>query len=127
MEERSGWTLFAMTIFIVIGVMNVIYGLTMIINNEWIVFGATKVWYVDITTWGWITLIVGVLQLFVAWGVGSAQTWARIVGMIFAVVAMVNAFFVVPYYPVWAIIVIALTVMVIYALTVKGDAVDAAA
>ncbi|MGI9641340.1 MAG: DUF7144 family membrane protein [Acidimicrobiia bacterium] len=127
MENKSGWVLFSTTIFIVIGVLNVIFGLTMLINNEWIVFGAEKVWYVDITTWGWITLLVGVLQLFVAWGVASAQTWARIVGVIFAAIALINAFFVVPYYPIWAIIVAVLTAMVIYALTVHGDEVDVAA
>ncbi len=127
MERMSGWTIFAATIFIVIGVLNVIYGLTMIINDEWVLFGAETVWYIDLSTWGWITLLVGVLQLFVAWGVSSYQTWAQVVGIIFAVLAMVNAFFVVPYYPVWSIIVIVLTVMVIYALTVKADEMDAVA
>ena len=127
MDRMSGWTIFATTIFIVIGVLNVIYGLTMIINDEWLVFGATTVWYIDLATWGWITLIVGVLQLFVAWGVSSYQTWARIVGIFFAIVALINSFFVVPYYPVWTIIVMVLTIMVIYALTVKGDEMEAVA
>lgn len=127
MDRMSGWTIFTVTIFIVIGVLNVIYGLTMIINDEWLVFGAATVWYIDLSTWGWITLIVGVLQLFVAWGVSSNQTWARIVGIFFAILAMINAFFVVPYYPIWSIIVIVLTVMVIYALTVKADEMEVAA
>ncbi len=119
--ERSGWMLYATTIFVIIGVMDIIYGLTMLINNEWIVFTADKVWYINITGWGWITLLLGVLGLAVAGGVYSGQTWARIVGIFAATLAAINAFFIMPYYTVWAITVLALSMLVIWALTVHGD------
>ena len=89
--ERSGWVLFATTMFVIVGVLDIIFGLTMIINNEWIVFGAKEVWYLDISAWGWITFIVGALALVVAWGVYAGQTWARVVGIIVAVLAVIDA------------------------------------
>jgi hypothetical protein len=124
--ERSGWVLFASTMFVIVGVMNIIFGLTMIINNEWIVFGAKEVWYLDISAWGWITLIVGALALVVAWGVYAGQTWARVVGIIVAVLAVIDAFLVMPYYTVWGITILALSVLVIWALAAHGDEVPAA-
>ena len=124
--ERSGWVLFATTMFVIVGVMNIIFGLTMIINNEWIVFGAKEVWYLDISAWGWITLIVGALALVVAWGVYAGQTWARVVGIIVAVLAVIDAFFVMPYYTVWGVTILALSVLVIWALAAHGDEVPAA-
>ena len=124
--ERSGWVLFATTMFVIVGVMNIIFGLTMIINNEWIVFGATEVWYLDISAWGWITFIVGALALVVAWGVYAGQTWARVVGIIVAVLAVIDAFLVMPYYTVWGITILALSDLVIWALAAYGDEVPAA-
>ena len=124
--ERSGWVLFATTMFVIVGVMNIIFGLTMIINNEWIVFGAKEVWYLDISAWGWITLIVGALALVVAWGVYAGQTWARVVGIIVAVLAVIDAFLVMPYYTVWGVVILALSVLVIWALAAHGDEVPAA-
>jgi len=119
--ERSGWIYYATTMFVIVGVMDIIYGLTMIINNEWIVFTADKVWYLDITAWGWITLLLGALGLAVAGGIYAGQTWARIVGILAASLAAINAFFVMPYYTVWAIAVLAMSMLVIWALTVHGD------
>ena len=119
--ERSGWIYYATTMFVIVGVMDIIYGLTMIINNEWIVFTADKVWHLDITAWGWITLLLGALGLAVAGGIYAGQTWARIVGILAASLAAINAFFVMPYYTVWAIAVLAMSMLVIWALTVHGD------
>jgi len=124
--ERSGWVLFATTMFVIVGVLDIIFGLTMIINNEWIVFGAKEVWYLDISAWGWITFIVGGLALVVAWGVYAGQTWARVVGIIVAVLAVIDAFLVMPYYTVWGITILALSVLVIWALAAHGDEVPAA-
>jgi len=119
--NRSGWVLYATIIFAIVGIMDIIYGLTMIINNEWIVFGAATVWYIDIAVWGWITLLLGVLGLAVAGGVYSGQTWARIVGVVAGGLVAINAFFVMPYYPLWAITVLAMSILVIWALTAHGD------
>jgi hypothetical protein len=118
---RSGWVTYAMTMFIVVGALNVIYGLTMLINDEWIVFGADEVFYIDITIWGWLTLVLGALALWVAAGISQAKTWAQIVGLTAAALHAVNAFLTMPYYPVWSLVVLAMASLIIWALTVHGD------
>ncbi len=123
--KASGWVLYATVMFVIIGVLDVIYGLTMIINDEWIVFGADTVWYLDISAWGWITLLMGVLALAVAAGIYSGQTWAKVLGIVAAVLAAIDAFIVMPYYTVWGIAVLAMSMLVIWALTVHGDEVAA--
>ncbi len=117
----SGWVLYATTMFAIVGAMNILYGLAMIINNEWVVFGADKVWYLDLAAWGWITLLVGILAITVSLGVYSGQTWARVLGVVAASVAALDAFVVMPYYPGWAIAILALSLLLIWALTAHGD------
>ena len=119
-EERSSWVLFATTVFIVLGTFNTIYGLTMLLNDEWVIFGAKTVWYLDISAWGWITLLVALIQFVVAWGIANAEMWARVLGVIAAGIALVNAFVLVPYYPWWSVAVMVLAGFVIWAITVHG-------
>jgi hypothetical protein len=124
---RSGWVLLATTVIATAAVLDIIWGLTALINNEWIVFTADKVWYVDITVWGWITLIVGVLGVIVAWGIYGGQTWARVIGLIVAAIAAINAFLIIPYFAGWGIVILAIWLLAIWALAVHGDEVEAAA
>jgi hypothetical protein len=119
-EERSGWVLFATTVFIVLGVFNTIYGLTMLLNDQWLVFTADTVWYLDITAWGWITLLIALVQFVVAWGIANAELWARILGVIAASLALIGGFITVPYYPWWSITIMVLAAFVIWAITVHG-------
>ena len=122
--NRSGWVTFAMTMFIIVGTLNVIYGLAMLINDELVVFGAEEVFYIDISIWGWITLLLGALALWVAAGIGEGKTWAQILGITAAALHAVNAFLIMEFYPVWSIVVLAIAVLLIWALTVHGDEVD---
>ena len=124
---KGGWGLFVTTIFVLVGAMDIIFGLTMLINNEWIVFAANEVWYLDLTAWGWITLIIGALAVLVAWGIYSGQTWARVLGLIAAVIAAINAFAIIPFYTVWGIAILAGWALVIWALAVHWDDVEAVA
>lgn len=119
--EMSGWVIFATTVLAVMAVFKVIFGLTLIIDNEWLVFAAGELWYLDTAVWGWITLGVGVLLGFMAWGVASGQTWARILGIIVAGFAAVDAFLIAAYYPVWGLTLLGLAILVIWALAVHGD------
>lgn len=119
-EERSGWVLFATTVFIVLGVFNTIYGLALLLNHEWLVVTENTVWYVDISAWGWITLIIAVVQFLVAWGIANAEMWARILGVIAASLALIGGFATVPYYPWYSIAIMVLAAFLIWAITVHG-------
>ena len=107
---------FAVVLFYVLGAINVIYGIAMLANSEFVVFTPGGAWLVDITAWGWITLILGAVEILVGWGLTTGNEMARVVGIALAVVAAVNAFFVIPIYAVWGILAFAVSVMVIYAL-----------
>ena len=123
-EGHSGdvrWSSFAATIFLVLGAFNMIFGIAMIANSEWVVFAPNSAWILDISQWGWVTLIVGAIQVLVGWGVMTEANWARITGIIIAVVSAIDALLVVPIYPVWGLAAFALTVLVIYALSAHAS------
>ena len=115
---RSGWTTFAIVLFFVLGAINIINGLAMLANSEFIVFAPEGAWLVDISVWGWITLLLGVLEVLVGWGLSSGSGFARIVGIVVAVLAAINAFFVIPIYAPWGIVAFAVAIMVIYGVSV---------
>ena len=125
-EERSGvgagWIVFAGIVMVTVGIFQAIAGLAAIIEDEFYVIGREYVFEFDATTWGWIHLIIGVVVFASGFGVFSGNVLARTVGVIMAVVSMVAAFMWRPWYPVWAIIIIAIDIGVIWALTVHGRA-----
>lgn len=108
---------FAVTLFFVLGALNIIYGIAMLANSDWVVFTASGAWLVDITAWGWITLVLGVVEVLTGWGLLNQSELARVAGIAMAIVAAVNAVFVIPIFPVWGILAFALAIMVVYALT----------
>jgi hypothetical protein len=74
----------------------------------------------DATTWGWIHTIVGIVILLAGFSLLSGAVWARTVGVILAVISAIANFAWLPWYPVWSIVMIAVSVTVIWALTVHG-------
>jgi hypothetical protein len=75
----------------------------------------------DYTAWGWTHLILGLIAVGTGIGVLAGQMWARVTGIVFAVIsALVNVAFL-PAYPIWSTIIIVADVLVIYALTMHGS------
>jgi hypothetical protein len=70
--------------------------------------------------WGWLHLIFGVLMVVVGMGLFGRRSWAGVSALMLCMLSAVLNFFFIPYYPLWAIIVIALDVWVIWALTRPG-------
>ena len=103
-----------------IGTFQVFAGMTALINDEFFVVTQEWVFQLDVTTWGWIHLILGALIFVAGMALYSGQVWARTVGVILAVVSAVIMFAWLPWYPIWAVIVITLDVLVIWSLTVHG-------
>jgi hypothetical protein len=126
MSEREpsgwaiGWTAFAGIMMIMMGILWVISGLVAIFNDEFYVVTQNWIFQFDVSTWGWIHLILGAVILASGFGLFSGAVWARIVGVIIAVISGLVAFTWLPYYPVWGIILIAISIGVIWALTVHG-------
>ena len=119
-REVSGWTVgsvvFAGVMMMLVGSFHALTGLAAIIENEYFVVGPRYVYEFDVTAWGWVHLIVGVIVAIAGWAVFSGATWARMVGITLASLSALANFFFIPYQPVWAILIIALDVLVIASL-----------
>src|SRR5215218_6327721 len=123
-EEPSGaavgFILFAAIMMIMAGVFQAISGLVGIFENEFYVATRNYLFQFDATTWGWIHLVVGLIVAFAGWGLLSGRTWARVVGITLAALSATANFLFIPYYPVWSLLIIAVDVFVIWALTAHG-------
>ncbi|UGS38397.1 DUF7144 family membrane protein [Capillimicrobium parvum] len=120
----SGWArgaaTFAGVILALIGVFQLINGLQAIIHDDFFVVGEHYTFDLDTTVWGWIHLVIGIVMLLTAFGLFTRAGWAAVAGIIFAGLSAIANFFFIPYYPVWSIVIIALDVWVIWALTRPG-------
>jgi hypothetical protein len=115
-----GWIFFASVLMILAGIMNAIHGFIAIVNDEWVVWGNRADLYIDLTTWGWVHLIVGIVVFLAGVGLLSGNVLARAVAVLLAGVAIIVNFLFIPAYPVWALTIIAVKLFVIYALTAHG-------
>jgi len=113
---KSGLLVFAGTIMIVGGIFQFLAGLVALFRNEVYVVGLNYVYSFDVTTWGWIHLIIGIIVALAGAAVLTGQIWGRVVGVGLAVISMLTNFMFIPYYPLWSLLIIALDVFVIWAL-----------
>jgi len=123
-KEPSGWavgfTAFAGIMMIMMGFWWIITGLIGVFNSEFFVVTLRWIFQFDISTWAWIHLIVGIVILVAGFFLFQGAVWARTAGVIIAVIAAVLSFAWLPYYPIWAILFIVISIAVIWALTAHG-------
>ena len=123
-RQLSGWAVggisFAAAMMITVGIFQVIAGLTAIFDDEFYVIGRNYTFDLDVTAWGWIHLLLGILLLVAGWGLFSGAAWAAVVALTLAILSAVANFFFIPYYPFWSLLVIAIDVWIIWALTRPG-------
>ena len=115
-----GFTYFAAIMMMLSGGFEILQGLSAIIKKHFYVVGSDYVYKINVTTWGWIHLILGVIVLLAGIALLGGALWARIVGIVVAVLIAIANFLWLPYYPVWAIVIIAVNVVVIWALAAHG-------
>ena len=117
--EGSGWVLFSSIMLGLIGVLNVIYGLAAIDKSSFFVAN-TKYILSDLQTWGWVLLIIGVVQLFAAVSVWRGGSFGRWFGIAVASLNAIAALMSIPAYPFWSLAIFAIDVLIIYGLTTYG-------
>jgi hypothetical protein len=115
-----GLIFFASIMMVMIGFFHAMYGLSAILKDTVLVPTQQYVFAVDLTTWGWVHLILGIVILIAGWSLFSGATWARVVGITVALISAIANFASIPYYPFWSILIIVLDVLVIWALAVYG-------
>ncbi len=110
---------FAAVVLLLTSLMEILQGLAAINDPESFFAGADYTFGFDATAWGWAHLVLGVISAAVAIGIMTRQSWAQVVGMLIAGLAMLTNFAWLPHYPLWAIVIIALNACVIWALSVQ--------
>ena len=117
----TGWIGFAATMAVLIGLFHALAGIVGIFKDGY--YAVPKrdlIVTVDYTAWGWTHLAFGVLAIAVGFGMASGQMWARVFGVIFAVLSAVLNLAFLNASPVWSTMIIAFDVLLIWALTAHG-------
>lgn len=115
-----GAVIFAASMMVLIGAFQIIAGLVAIIDDEYYVVTANYTFDLDVTGWGWIHLIIGIIVFCAGVALFSRAPWAGYVAIAIAILSAVANFFFIPYYPFWALVIIAIDVFVIWGLTRPG-------
>ena len=118
--EGHGLIVFASVLLVVIGCFNVIYGIAAIANSHVFVANTHYV-FGNLSSWGWITLIGGVLLLLAAAGVVAGNQLAHWFAVVVLGLNAIDQMFFLPAYPLWSLTIIAMDVVALYGLCAYGS------
>jgi len=124
-----GWVFFAATLMLLVGFYEIIVGVVALFDDGFfVVRNDSTLTSVSYTTWGFVHMLLGVAAVVSGFGVMLGQTWARVVGVVMAVVSVLSNVAFLAAYPIWSVTIIVVDIIAIYALIVHGgeveDAVD---
>jgi hypothetical protein len=119
-DRWTGWIAFAGILMIIGGFLQGLYGFIAIVNDQWVVWANAGTVYLDLTQWGWVHFVWGVVMVLAGVGVMSGNLLARMIGVVLAAITAVVNFAFIPVYPLWSVIVVVISIVVIYALVAHG-------
>jgi len=124
-DAWTGWIVFAGFVILIVGAMDILQGFVAILEDEYVVATTEGLAIVDVTAWGWITLIWGGLLVVAGLGLLGGAGWARWLAIFgVGINAIQQVAFLANYpnaYPLWNILIVTLSVLVLYALTVRWE------
>ncbi|WP_406458014.1 hypothetical protein OH768_27670 [Streptomyces sp. NBC_01622] len=121
-EWATGLAAFAAVMLFLVGLLDIFRGIMGIAEDDVFVTTRNYVFRWDLTGWGWMHLALGALAVIVSIGLLRTATWARVVGVAIAGLVIIANFLSLPYYPVWSVVMIAISGFIIWALcTVQRD------
>jgi hypothetical protein len=115
-----GAIMFAGIMMVMNGIFSAIAGIVALAKEDFYVVLPNYVVELDATTWGWIHLIVGIVVALAGFSVLTGKTWARVIGILVVSLSAIANFAFIPYYPIWSLLIIAIDVVVIWALAAHG-------
>jgi hypothetical protein len=124
--EYSGWIAFAGVMMLILGSLDALWGLAAILNDEIVVVGGRGALIFDITTWGWVHLLLGSAVAATGLGLITGNAAARVAGIFFVALNAIAQIVWFPAAPLWAFLIIVLDTVIIYQLTVNWSAEEAA-
>ncbi|WP_369023499.1 DUF7144 family membrane protein [Nocardia cyriacigeorgica] len=113
----AGTSIGASILLLTVGVLSILQGISAVAEDQLFVVGIEYVYEFDTTTWGWIHIVLGIVLVASAIGLMMGTTWGRIAAVTIAALSIIANFLWLPYYPLWSILIIALSIVVIWAVT----------
>jgi hypothetical protein len=104
------------------GAWQILMALSALVNDKLFVVGVEYLWKFDLTAWGWIHLVLGALLILTGIFVLRGAAWAAFTGILLAGLSALANFMWLPYQPIWGIVIIALDVLIIWALATRRNA-----
>ncbi|MEE2032235.1 DUF7144 family membrane protein [Rhodococcus chondri] len=118
-DTRQGTAREGAVLLVTVGVLEVLQGLSAIAKDEVIVSGIDYTYQFDLTAWGWTHLVLGVIVTAIGIVLFAGAAWAHVGAMVICAVSILVNFLWLPYYPMWAITIIALNAVVIWAVSAR--------
>jgi hypothetical protein len=118
-QQGSGWITFAAIMLGIAGVLNIVYGIAAIDDAQFYA-GHTEFVISSLKTWGWITLILGVLQLLAAVSIWRGGVFGAVFGIFAASLSAIGALLSIPAYPFLSLSIFAIDILIIYGLAAYG-------
>jgi hypothetical protein len=115
-----GWIWFGGTMLVLSGVFNIIDGLVALYRPDFYTVDRHGPLLFNLSGWGWVHITLGIVLILAGLGLFSGATWARVVAVVLAAVNAVAQLAFLPAYPIWSVVVIAVDVLVIWAITMHG-------
>lgn len=123
-QIRSGWVTFAALLAGIVAVYNILSGIAAIAEDDQTEAIGEVLFGVDITAWGWFWLLLGIVQLVTAWLIYSRSPVGQMLGLLWAFIGASLSVFMIFAYPLWALGVLGINVLVIWALTSNTEEFD---
>jgi hypothetical protein len=121
-RQPTGWAVFAGIVLFIVGSLDALWGLAAILNDKVVVVGGQGAIIADITTWGWVHLILGSLMALTGLGLFAGSSGARWAAVLFVTINAIAQIVWFPAAPLWAFLMIVLDVVIIYQLTARWEA-----
>ena len=116
-----GWIAYAAVMMMVLGTFNAISGLTAIFADDIYVRGADNTVVFDVTTWGWVNLVLGIAVVTTGVFLLKGALWATVAGTLFVMINLLTQMLFLPAYPFWSLLIIVVDLLVLWALLVHGE------
>ncbi len=114
-----GVSAFAGVTLVLLGTFQVLEGLAAIAKDDIYVRGVSYTYEVDLTTWGWVHLAIGAIGIAIGIALVMGTSWGLFGGITIAFISALANFAFIPHYPLWSITIIAVDVLVIWALSTQ--------
>ena len=119
-ERGAGWLLFSGIMVLIAGVLNIVWGIAAIDDSNLFQNGTHYVIFTNLNTWGWIVLIIGIIQVIAAFSIWAGNEFGRWIGIIGSFFSAIGSLGSIDAYPLWALCIFALDILVIYGLAAYG-------